>query len=61
MNAYSVVKGGIGFQVIESRPNGGEPRVLAAFVTQAAAIEWLGTLLGMPLPPDGVEHHLPKI
>jgi hypothetical protein len=50
-NAYSVIEAGnAGFQVIEARPDGGEPRVLAAFTTRAAATEWLADHLGIPRP-----------
>jgi hypothetical protein len=51
-NAYSVIEAGnAGFQVIEARPDGGEPRVLAAFTTRGAATEWLADHLGLPKPP----------
>jgi hypothetical protein len=33
---------------IEAQPDGGEPRVLAAFTTRASATEWLADLLGIP-------------
>jgi hypothetical protein len=51
--AYSVIEAGTaGFQVIEARSNG-EPRVLAAFTTRAAAVEWLADRLGNGRRPPG--------
>src|ERR1700727_2277530 len=46
-DAYSVIgAGNAGFQVIEAPPDGGEPRVVVAFATRAAAAEWLSGLTG---------------
>jgi hypothetical protein len=57
-NAYSVIEAGnAGFQVIEVQPDGGEPRVLAAFTTRAAATDWLSDLLGLPKASDDVEDY----
>jgi hypothetical protein len=52
-NAYRIVEAGVGYHVVQSFPDGSGPRVLAAFITRAAATEWLADLLGIPRPPEG--------
>jgi len=57
-SAYRVIESGsAGFQVIETQPEGGEPRVLAAFTTRAAATDWLSDLLGLPKTSDDVQDY----
>jgi hypothetical protein len=47
-STYNVIEAGnVAFQVVEADPDGGEPHVIAAFTTRAAAIEWLTDLRGV--------------
>jgi hypothetical protein len=51
MNTYEIVAKGIGFEVVETLPDGSVGQTVAGFLTQAAAQEWMNTYLRLLASP----------
>jgi hypothetical protein len=52
MSTYHIVPEGVGFQVVETPPDGSEGKTIIGFVTEAAAREWLAELLRIAADPE---------
>jgi hypothetical protein len=48
MSTYHIAPEGVGFQVVETLPDGSEGKVIVGFLTEAAAREWIAEVLRLP-------------
>jgi len=52
MNTYHVVQAGVGFEIVQTLPNGRISKALIGFVTETGAREWLQAYLRFLVRPD---------